>query len=33
MAATGGVRGMYGLSPRAPLPSGNKISKKAKKTF
>eukprot|EP00438_Fugacium_kawagutii_P001079 Skav236102 [mRNA] locus=scaffold1166:254884:263708:+ [translate_table: standard] len=34
MAATGGVRGMYGLSPRVPLPTSNRtMSKKAKRTF
>lgn len=33
MAATGGVRGMYGLSPRVPLPSSRAMSKKAKRTF
>jgi len=32
MAVTSGVRGMYGLSPRTPAPSG-KLNKKAKRTF
>lgn len=34
MASTGGARGMYGLSPRVPLPTSNRtMSKKAKRTF
>ena len=34
MASTGGARGLYGLSPRVPLPTSNRtMSKKAKRTF